>query len=234
MPATGIAEDGIRVAVASNVIGAIEQVADCFETETGHSVVLSSGATGKHYAQIRNGAPFDVFLAADERRPQLLAQSGDAVDGSRETYARGRLVLWSPDESLVDSGGRVLEGDGFTYLALANPRLAPYGQAAKQVLENRGLWSSLEGRRVMGENIAQTYQFVRTGNAQLGFVALSQLAAPGHSPGGSRWRVPQHQYKPIDQQAVLLVDEPAPRAFLKFVTGNQGRAILRDHGYEVP
>ena len=234
MPATGVAESTIRVAVASNVMGAIEAIAERFETQTGHSVTLSSGATGKHYAQIHHGAPFEVFLAADERRPRLLVESGRAVEGSRVTYALGRLVLWSPDQSLVDPEGEVLAGDGFTHLALANPRLAPYGHAAKQVLGNRGQWKALEGRRVMGENIAQTYQFVHSGNAQLGFIALSQLAAPGRTPDGSRWRVPQHLHDPIDQQAVLLVDEAAPRAFLQFVLGDQGQAILRDYGYEVP
>lgn len=226
--------DTVRVAVASNVAAAAEAIAERFEATSEHSVTLSRGSTGKHYAQIRHGAPFQVFLAADERRPRLLAESGKAVEGSRATYARGRLVLWSPGESLVDPQGQVLASDGFAYLAIANPRLAPYGRAAKQVLEKRGLWETLEGRRVMGENIAQTFQFVRSGNAPLGFVALSQLEAPDRNPGGSRWLVPETLHDPIDQQAVLLADEPGPRAFLEFVMGEQGQAILRDHGYEVP
>ena len=229
-----VGADEIRVAVASNVVGAARVLVDRFEAATEHSVVLASGSTGKHYAQILHGAPFQVFLAADERRPRLLAESGRAVEGSRVSYGRGRLVLWSPGESLVDAEGGVRATGDFAYLALANPRLAPYGRAAKQVLENRGLWEALEGRRVMGENIAQTFQFVRTGNAALGFVALSQLEAPERSMGGSRWLVPETLHEPIEQQAVLLADEPAPRAFLEFVTGEQGQAILRDHGYEVP
>ncbi|MFO7786518.1 MAG: molybdate ABC transporter substrate-binding protein, partial [Halospina sp.] len=181
-----MADPPVRVAVASNVAGAAEAIADRFEAETGHSVTLSTGSTGKHYAQILHTAPFQVFLAADKRRPRRLEESGRAVEGTRTTYARGRLVLWSPGESLVDAEGRVLATRDFSYLAMANPRLAPYGKAAKQVLEKRELWDALEGRRVMGENIAQTFQFVRTGSAPLGFVALSQLEAPGRSVGGSR------------------------------------------------
>ncbi|MGM0449649.1 MAG: molybdate ABC transporter substrate-binding protein [Pseudomonadota bacterium] len=228
------ADSPLRVAVASNVADAAEAIVERFEAETGHAVTLSTGSTGKQYAQIRHGAPFEVFLAADRRRPRLLAEAGKAVEDSRTTYARGRLVLWSPGESLVDPEGEVLATDDYAYLALANPRLAPYGRAAKQVLEERNLWEALDGRRVMGENIAQTFQFVRTGSAPLGFVARAQLEAPGRSVGGSRWLVPKALHDPIEQQAVLLADEPEARAFLDYVTGEQGRAILRDHGYEVP
>lgn len=234
VPASATAEESVKVAVASNAMGALEAIADLFESDTGQSVTLSSGATGKHYAQIRHDAPYDVFIAADRRRPRMLDEAEKTVSGTRTTYALGRLVLWSPSGTLVDDEGRVLESDEFAYLALANPRLAPYGRAAKQVLENRDLWSALDGRRVMGENIAQAYQFVRSGNAPLGFVARSQLEAPGRDVEGSRWLVPEALHDPIEQQAVLLADEPQARDFLDYVTGSEGRAIFRDHGYEVP
>ena len=226
--------DEIRVAVASNVTGAARVLVERFEAETGHEVVLAFGSTGKHYAQIRNGAPFHVFLAADVERPRRLEEEGIAVDGSRFTYARGALVLWSPEPGYVDDQGRVLSAGDYRFLALANPRLAPYGRAARQVLEVRGLWEPTEGRRVMGENIAQTFQFVGTGNAKLGFVAASQLKAMGPSDEGSRWRVPPSLHDPIDQQAVLIKDDPAAKDFLAFVGSEQGRAVFREFGYKVP
>ncbi|TDT41712.1 molybdate transport system substrate-binding protein [Halospina denitrificans] len=226
--------DEIRVAAASNVTGAARALAERFEVETGHEVVLAFGSTGKHYAQIRNGAPFHAFLAADVERPRRLVEEGVAVDGSRFTYARGALVLWSPEPDYVDAAGRVLKEGSYRYLALANPRLAPYGRAARQVLEARGLWGATEGRRVMGENIAQTFQFVRTGNAELGFVAASQLKVMGGSGEGSCWRVPSSLHDPIDQQAVLIEDNQAAREFLAFVGSEQGRAVFREFGYEAP
>lgn len=224
----------IRVAVSSNVAGAAKALAEQFEADTGHKVTLAFGSTGKHYAQIRNGAPFHAFLAADKERPRRLEQGGTAIAGSRFTYARGALVLWSPEPGYVDSEGRVLETDRYRHLALANPRLAPYGRAARQVLEARSLWESTDGRRVMGENIAQTFQFVRTGNAELGFVAASQLAALGSSSTGSFWRVPPSLHDPIEQQAVLVEDNRAARDFLDFVASDEGRAVFREFGYEVP
>jgi len=221
----------IRVAAASNVAGAARALAERFEADTGHEVVLAFGSTGKQYAQIRNGAPFHAFLAADVERPRRLEQEGVAVTGSRFTYARGALVLWSPESGYVDGEGRVLEKGSYRYLAIANPRLAPYGRAARQVLEQRGLWEATEGRRVMGENIAQTFQFVRTGNAELGFIAASQVKSSG---AGSRWRVPQSLHDPIDQQAVLIEDHPVARDFLTFVGGDEGRSVFQEFGYDVP
>ena len=229
-----LAAEEIRVAAASNVMAAARALAERFEADTGHEVVLAFGSTGKHYAQIRHGAPFHVFLAADVERPRRLEEEGVAIAGTRFTYARGALVLWSPEPGFVDSEGRVLEEGSYRYLAIANPRLAPYGRAARQVLEGRDLWTATEGRRVMGENIAQAFQFVRTGNAELGFVAASQLVAMEASGNGSRWQVPQSLHDPIDQQAVLIEHNQAARDFLAFLRSEPGRAIFREYGYEVP
>jgi len=230
---TASAEE-LRIAAASNTAGVLEELAGRFEAQTGHEAVLAFGATGKHYAQIRNGAPFDVFLAADAERPRRLEEERIAVAGSRFTYARGVLVLWSPRAGTVDDRGDVLGDASYRYLALANPRLAPYGRAARQVLQARGLWEATEGRRVMGENVAQTFQFVKTGNADLGFVAASQLYASSAGSEGSSWRIPPSLYDAIEQQAVLIEDSPSARSFLQFVRGEEARAVFRQFGYEVP
>jgi len=226
--------DEIKVAVASNFLAA-RAVASRFEETTGHQVTLIFGSTGKHYAQILNGAPFDLFLAADAQHPARLEREGHAIAASRMTYAVGTLVLWSSDQSLVDPRGEVLEQGDFRHLAIANPALAPYGMAAQQVLEARKLWRALEGRLVRGENIAQAFQFVASGNAELGFVALSQVERHGKPPvGGSLWKVPPHLHAPIEQQAVLLVDSATARDFLEFIRGDVARAIIREHGYTTP
>ena len=232
--AASVVADEIRVAAASNVMAAARALAERFEADTGHEVVLAFGSTGKHYAQIRHGAPFHAFLGADAERPRKLEDEGTAIAGSRFTYARGRLVLWSPEPGYVDREGRVLDEDSYRYLSIANPRLAPYGRAARQVLEARDLWDATQGRRVMGENIAQAFQFVRTGNADLGFVAASQLVAMESSDSGSRWNVPRALHDPIDQQAVLIEDNQAARDFLAFLRSPEGRSVFRDYGYEVP
>lgn len=219
----------VRVAVAANFTAAMKRIAAGFERSTGDRVRVSFGSTGSLYAQIRNGAPFDLFLAADERRPRLLEREGSAVPGSRFTYAVGRLVLWSPQKNLV-SGDEVLKGTGFSHLAIANPKTAPYGAAAEQVLRRLDLWSKLQPRIVRGENIAQTYQFTATGNAQLGFVALSEAM----KSGGSRWNIPQSFYKPIRQQAVLLVhgkDNRAAHALLAYLKSAAGHRVIRSFGY---
>lgn len=223
--------DEIRVAVASNFAEAARRLATAFEAESGHRVTLVIGATGKLYAQIHHGAPFDAYLAADRRRPERLEREGLARPGSRFTYALGELVLWSPRPGYVDPEGRVLEAGEFRHLAIANPRLAPYGRAAREVLEALGLWQRLQGRMVRGENIGQAFQFVRSGNAELGFVARSQL---GGAEAGSRWPVPSDLHAPIVQQAVLLKEKPAARAFLAFLRGRRGRAIITDQGYRLP
>jgi molybdate transport system substrate-binding protein len=224
----------IRVAVASNFADAVEAISARFEARGGDKVTLIVGSTGKLYAQIRHGAPFDAFFAADADRPRLLEDEGAAVPGSRFTYAVGRLVLWSPSPGYVDPAGEVLREGDFRYLAIANPKLAPYGRAAQEVLERRGLWQALQGRTVRGENVGQAFQFVRSGNAELGLVAWSQVSRPGEPTAGSWWEVPQALYAPIEQQAVLLRDDAAARAFLAFVRGEEGRAIIRTYGYGTP
>jgi molybdate transport system substrate-binding protein len=229
-----VAADEIRVAVASNFAGAAREIASRFEQESGHRVVIASGATGKHFAQITHGAPFEVFLAADAQRPELLESSGIALPGSRFTYAVGELVLWSPRPGYVDPDGRVLETGDFRHLAIANPKLAPYGRAAREVLMAAGLWEALQPRLVRGENIAQAFQFVGSGNAQLGFVARAQVQRPGRATGGSWWKVPQSLYAPIVQQAVLLVDDATARAFADFLRSAEARQIIRDFGYGLP
>ncbi|GBE09645.1 molybdate-binding periplasmic protein precursor [bacterium BMS3Abin12] len=227
----------VDVAVAANFIGTARTLAARFEAAGGGRVRLSFGSTGSLYAQIRYGAPFAVFLAADARRPRLLERAGLTVPGSRFTYALGRLVLWSTLAGLIERGGKVLAQGRFRHLAIANPRTAPYGAAARAVLEHLGLWRRLAPRLVTGENIAQTYQFVASGNAQLGFVALSEVP-PAHTPrAGSRWLVPAALYPPIRQQAVLLAraaHKRTARAFLAYLRGPAARRVIRAHGYGLP
>lgn len=221
----------VRVAVATNFAEVMEELAERFEAASGHAVLVSPASTGAHYAQIRNGAPFDVFFSADRERPELLEQEGFGVAGTRFTYATGRLALWSPDPGLVDDAGAVLATGAFRYLAIANPELAPYGAAARQVLEQRGLWDGIQDRLVRGQDIGQAYAFVSSRNAELGFVALSQIQRPGAEVEGSWWLVPESGHDPIEQQAVLLADTPAAREFLDFVRGEEATALIRSFGY---
>lgn len=223
--------DETRVAVATNFIEVMRELAADFERETGHEVTLSSGATGKLYAQIKNGAPFDLFLAADDRRPELLEQEGVALPGSRFTYALGELVLWSPQPDLIDGGPEVLKAAPFDYLSIANPKTAPYGRAAQQTLERLGLWAKLEGRLVRGENIGQAYQYVHSGNATLGFVAKSQVYRGGKYAAGSHWPVPAELYEPIVQQAVQLQPGEAAQALLEYLRTPEARVLIESHGY---
>lgn len=226
--------DEIRVAVASNFTAAMKSLARQFETRNDHQVILIFGSTGKHYAQIKHGAPFDVFFAADTSRPLRLEQEGIALPASRFTYAVGKLILWSPKTDYVDKAGKILQHGKFRYLAIANPDLAPYGKAAKEVLEAKKLWENLKHRMVRGENIGQTFQFVSSGNAELGLVALSQLKGPRQSFAGSFWDIPQSFYSPIEQQAVLLNDKQAARAFMSFMRSEEALAVIRDFGYGIP
>lgn len=224
----------VSVAVASNFATAMSDLAAPFERETGHRLLLSYGASGKLYAQIRNGTPFQVFLSADDEKPIQLEKDGAAVPGSRFTYAIGTLVLWSPQPGYVDDEGAVLASGRFRRLALANPRLAPYGEAAMEVLRQRRLAERLQPNFVMGENIAQTHQFVASGNAELAFLALSQVWRDGRLSGGSAWIVPQSLHAPIRQDALLLLpgrDQPAAQALLTFLRSDRARAIMRAHGY---
>ena len=224
----------VHVAVAANFAPPLQALGEAFSKQTTHKLLASPGSTGKLYAQIMNGAPFDVFLSADDGAPKRLEDEKRAVSGSRFTYALGRLVLWSSQDGLVDPGGEVLKSDRFGKLAMANPRLAPYGGAARQVMEKLGVWAALQGRLVQGENIAQTVQFIASGNAELGFVALSQLASPR---AGSRWIVPSELHAPIRQDAVLLGrarSNPAARAFLEYLRGAEAKQRIRAFGYDSP
>lgn len=232
--APGARGDSLLVAVASNFTATLEELGEEFTRRSGHTLRVTAGSTGVHYAQIRNGAPFDLFFSADAERARRVEEEGIGVTGTRFVYATGQLVLWSMDATLVDSEGQVLRRDGFARLAVANPDSAPYGMASYQTLDRLGLLPALQGRLVTGTNIGQTFQFVASGAASLGFVALSQLRAPEFRDQGSRWLVPASLHDPIHQEAILLRDSPAGRQFLDFVRSADGAAILRDWGYLVP
>jgi len=235
---TTVAAGEVRVAVASNFLGTMNEIITTFQEETGHTAVVSAGSSGKLYAQIKHGAPFDVFFSADAKRPKLLEEEGLAVKGSRFVYAVGRLTLWSPDSNLVNGDGSTVLSDGhFEYLAIANPKTAPYGRAAEQTLSKLGLWELLKDRIVQGENIGQTFQFVFSKNAQLGFVALSQALDPKINGSGSRWDVPLSFHDPLDQEAVLLVTgrkNAVAQAFLDYVQGDKSLSIIERFGYGLP
>lgn len=226
--------DEVLVAAASNFRGAAQAIAERFEAATPHRAVLVFGSTGKHYAQIVNGAPFGVFLAADAERPERLERSGHAVAGTRFSYALGRLALWSANPDLVADGAAVLAQGGFRRLAIANPALAPYGRAARETLEALGAWQLTEPRLVVAENVAQAYQYVASGNAELGLLAWPLLLQGASPPTGSWWRVPQDLHGAIDQQAVLLRESAAGRAFIDYLRGEEALAIIRAQGYGVP
>lgn len=231
---TASAEE-VRVAVAANFRAALSEIVKLFERDTRHTALVSSGSSGKFYAQINHGAPFDVFFSADVARPQLMEEEGLAVPGSRFTYAIGRLTLWSPDPNLIKGEGlTVLSNGPFEHLAMANPKTAPYGAAAKHILEALGLWNHIKGRIVQGENIGQAFHFVYSQNAQLGFVALSQVLGPKINGAGSRWDVPENLHEPLRQQAILLItgqQNKAATAFLDYVKGPKARTIIEQFGY---
>jgi molybdate transport system substrate-binding protein len=224
----------LRVAVASNFAPVLTRLAPLFEQQTGHALTLLPGASGRHYTQIINGAPFDVFLAADAERPQLLAARGIATADTLFTYAIGQLVLWSPAPAFVDADAAVLRSGSFRHLAIANPRLAPYGAAARQVLESLALWEALQGRLVQGENITQALQFVQSGNAELGFIAASQWLQIDPQRQGSHWLVPAASHAPLVQQGIVLRDSPAARSFVAFLQSDASRALIGAAGYELP
>lgn len=230
--AAGAAE--VRVAVAANFARPLDEIAAGFTAATGHTLRVSSGPTGKFYSQIVAGAPFHVLLAADDETPRRLVAEGHAVAGSASTYAIGRLVLWSARPGFVDERGDVLASGRFAHLAIANPKVAPYGAAAMQVLRARGLEAALAPKLVTGESIAQAYQFVATGNAELGFVALSQVSQPGQPAGGSRWLVPAELHDPIRQDAVLLKagdGNAAAAAMLAYLKSEPALRVVRAWGY---
>lgn len=227
--------DELPIAVAANFTAPLKQIAADFEKETGHKLVPAFGSTGKFYAQIKAGAPFAVLLAADDETPARLEKEGDGVAGSRFTYAIGKLVLWSKKEGYVDDKGEVLKKNMFQHLSLANPRLAPYGAAGVDTLRALGMLDAVQPKFVTAENISQAWQFVATGNAELGFVALSQVIRDGKISEGSGWIVPASLYQPIRQDAILLTkgkDKAAAEALLKYLRGEKARAVMKTYGYE--
>lgn len=227
----------VNAAVAANFTEPVKLIAEAFQKDTGHTVKLSFGSSGKFYSQIKEGAPFDVFLAADEKNPKLLEKEGLAVEGTRFVYALGKLVLWSAQPGYVDDKGYVLRKGSYNKIAYADPKLAPYGLAAKETLEDMGLWSVVQSKLVTGESITQTYQFAATGNAEMAFIALSQITKDGKVSEGSYWLVPAHMYNPIKQAAVQLSaakDKAAAQAFLTYLKNEKSVAIIRSFGYELP
>lgn len=226
----------VQVAVAANFTAPMKIIAVEFEKSTGHTAQLSFGSTGKFYAQIRNGAPFEVLLAADNETPLKLEQQGLGVAGSRTTYAIGKLVLWSADRAFVDTKGEVLKKGQYKHVALASPKLAPYGVAAWEVLTRLGMFDAAEAKLVQGENIAQTYQFIKSGNAELGFIALSQVYEDGKLREGSGWIIPADLYSPIRQDALVLAkgkDNPAAAELIMFMKSAKAQALIKSFGYDL-
>jgi molybdate transport system substrate-binding protein len=229
----------VTVAVAANFTAPMQKIAQAFEQDTEHKALLAFGATGKFFAQIKNGAPFEVLLAADDETPARLEKESLAVPGTRFTYATGRLALWSKQSNLVDDKAEVLRNDrveklGVHKIAIADPKLAPYGAAAMEVIQHLGVQANVVPKFVQGESIGQTYQFVSTENAQLGFVALSQISIDGRITQGSAWVVPQSMHTPLKQDAVLLnagKDNAAAIALLKYLQGDKAKTIIRQYGY---
>ncbi|MDQ0740327.1 molybdate ABC transporter substrate-binding protein [Pseudomonas sp. W4I3] len=228
--------DEVQVAVAANFTAPIQAIAADFKKDTGHTLVAAFGATGQFYTQIKNGAPFEVFLSADDTTPQKLEAEGETVKGSRFTYAVGTLALWSAKEGYVDTNGEVLKQNAFKHLSIANPKAAPYGLAATQVLAREGLADKVKDKLVEGQNITQAYQFVSTGNAELGFVALSQIYKDGKLSSGSAWIVPSSLHDPIKQDAVILnkgKDSVAAKALVDYLKGPKAAAVIKSYGYEL-
>ena len=234
---TTASADEVKVAVASNFTGPMQAISALFERDTGHKPSLAFGSTGKFYAQIVNGAPFEVVLAADDETPARLANEAGGVSGTSFTYAVGKLVLWSADPKRVDDMGEVLKKGGFRHLAIANPKTAPYGSAAVQTMTKLGVFEMLKPTFVQGENIAQTHQFVATGAAELGFVAYSQVVKDGRIGSGSGWLVPANLHEPIRQDAILLAkgkDKPAAIALLDYLKGEKAQTVIKSFGYDLP
>lgn len=225
----------VNAAVAANFTAPAQQIALLFQKETGNTVKFSFGSTGKFYSQIKEGAPFDVLLAADEKTPRLMEREGVAVADTHFVYALGKLVLWSAKPGFADD--KVLSRGVFEKLAYADPKLAPYGLAALETLKNMNLWDKVKNNMVTGESITQAYQFAATGNAELAFIALSQITRNGKVTEGSWWMVPDNLYSQIRQSAVLLSsakDNVAAKAFLAFLKSEKSAAIIRGFGYELP
>ncbi|MDH4235318.1 MAG: molybdate ABC transporter substrate-binding protein [Gallionella sp.] len=227
----------VRVAVASDFAAPMERIVTLFRKQSGHTVDFSLGSSGKFYAQIKGGEPFDVFLSADEELPKRLTQEGLAVGGTRFVYALGRLVLWSAQPGLVDAKGKVLRNGSYNKLAIADPRLSPYGMAAKETLEKLAMWNGMQRKLEKSEDITQSYQLAVIEKADLAFIALSQIMRDGKVKDGSWWLVPPELYRPIRQSAVLITaaqDQEAAQAFLDFLGSKQVSAIIQSFGYELP
>ncbi len=228
--------DEVQVAVAANFTGPMKAIAAVFEKTTGHKAELIIGSTGKFYAQIKTGAPFDVFLAADNETPAKLEQEGLSVKGSRFTYATGKLVLWSANTGLVDGKGDVLKKGDFKKLAIANPKVAPYGAAAVETMAKLGLLDTITPKLVQGESIGQAFNFIATGNAELGFVALSQVLEGGKLKSGSAWTVPANLHAPIVQDAVVLTrgkDNKAAAELVALLKSERIKDLIRSYGYDL-
>lgn len=228
--------DEVSVAVAANFTAPLQKIAADFEKDTGHKVVASFGSTGKFYAQIKGGAPFELLLSADDETPAKLVAENMAVAGSQFTYAIGKLVLWSVKPGVVDDQGAVLKRGGFDFIALANPKLAPYGAAGVETMKALGVLDALQSRVVTAENITQAHQYISSGNALLGFVALSQVLKDGKIEGSS-WIVPARLYSPIRQDAVILdkgKGKPGALALMQYLKSAKAVAVIRSFGYELP
>lgn len=227
--------ENVSVAVAANFKEPLEDISAQFQRATGHTVSISAEASGKIVAQIQNGASYDIFLSADQAKPIKLEQDGGIVPGSRFTYAIGKLALWSATPGYVDKNGNVLKTGSYNHIAIADPKLAPYGLAATQTLQKMGLTSAVNDKLVVGKNIGTTFGYIQTGNAELGFVAMSQIYKGGKlTHGGSYWLVPQSYYKPIRQDAVLLPggkDNPAAVALMKYLKSPAARKVMKSYGY---
>ena len=228
----------VLAAVAANFYNPFKDITGQFEKKTGYRVQIISGSTGKLYAQIINGAPFELFLAADRRRPELLEQEGIAITGTRFTYAIGKITLWSPNADLISRNGQsILRKINFTHIAMANPITAPYGKAALQTLQKLGLWKEVQSLVVQGENVGQTFQFVSSQNAELGFVALSQVLDPKNHKKGSRWDIPDELYDPLEQDVIILEkgkNNPGARALWNFLRDESAKRIINKYGYGLP
>jgi molybdate transport system substrate-binding protein len=228
--------DEVSVAVAANFYAPMQKIALEFEKDTGHKIVAAFGSTGKFYAQIKNGAPFEVLLAADDETPARLVMENTALAGSQFTFAIGKLVLWSAKPAVVDGAGEILKKGGFDHIALADPKLAPYGAAAVEAMKALGVYDALQAKIVTAENISQAYQFISSGNALVGFVALSQVLKD-RKIEGSAWIVPGTLYQPLRQDLVILEKgkgKPAAEALMKFLKGDKAKAVIKSFGYELP
>lgn len=234
----GVGAAEVQVAVTANFTAPMQKIAAEFEKDTGHKAALAFGTVGKFFAQMKAGAPFEVLVSADRETPDALVKEGLAVGEARFTYAVGKLALWSATPDAVDGKGEILRTGSFRHLALANPKLAVYGAAGQAAMKKLGVWDAIEPKLVTGENIAQAYQFVASGNAELGFVAYSQIIGPdGKVAKGSVWMVPSDLYPQLAQDVILLApgkDSAAAKALVDYLRSAKARAVILSYGYDLP